>query len=248
MSLSEHDRPEFVGATLRRPRMVWTEAKNTRLKELCEQGVPYDLIAADLSIEFEESIGRESVRDRAWKLRLRRPPLSAWTPEIDAAMLQLTATGMTYHDAALTLNAKYGTAFTRNALIGRASRLGVRVPRRRPTPEEKEARRLARAARHNEKRRTARREWRRIPVPEPEITALRCAGIEPLHVSMADLEEHHCRYPHGEGLGTTYCGHPKQQYDSRFPYCTDHFNLCRASAPASERAATDVSRRIMGAM
>jgi GcrA cell cycle regulator len=226
MSLAEHDRPEFVGAALRRKRMVWTEAKDARLKELCAQGVPYDLMATDLSIEFEESIGRESVKDRVWKLRLRRTPLSPWTPEIDADMLKLTSTGTTYHEAALILNAKYGTAFTRNSLIGRASRLGGFTPRPKLTPEEREARRLAREARHNAKRRQARQAHgvkpRRVtPKPEREITVLRCAGIEPLNISLFDLTSKTCRWPYGEGP-YTFCGHHPSEGS---PYCAPHFHL-----------------------
>lgn len=225
MSLAEHDRPEFVGAALRRKRMVWTEAKDARLKELCEQGVPYDLMATDLSIEFEESIGRESVKDRAWKLRLRRTERSAWTPEIDADMLKLTQTGTTYNDAATILNAKYGTQFTRNSLIGRASRLGGYKPRVKPSPEEREARKLAREARRNAERRKARQAQgvkpRRVtPRPEREITVLRCAEIEPLHISLFDLNKNTCRWPYGEGP-YTFCGRPSDGST----YCAPHFHL-----------------------
>ncbi len=226
MSLAEHDRPEFVGAALRRKRMVWTEAKDARLRELCEQGVAYDLMATDLSIGFEESIGRESVKDRVWKLRLRRTPRSAWTPEIDADMLHLAATGTSYSEAALVLNAKYGTAFTRNALIGRASRLGVFTPRPKRTPEEREARRRASEARHNQKRRKERQALgakpRRVtPRPEREITVLRRAGIDPLHISLFDLTSKTCRWPYGEGP-YTFCGHHPSEGSQ---YCAPHFHL-----------------------
>lgn len=245
MSLAENDRPEFVGAALRRKRMVWTDAKNARLRELCEHGVAHDLIAANLSFEFEETISRESVKDRVYNLQLRRPPVSPWTPEIDADLLKLTGEGTTYSEAAPILNAKYGTSFTRNALIGRASRLGGYIARRKTlSPEEVEARKLARDRRRNEKRKKERQALgctprRSIPRPEREITVLRCAEIEPLYISLLDLNNKTCRWPYGEGLHTTYCGHTK----FAGPYCAPHYFLSLGPGTSSEQAAHKVSER-----
>lgn len=217
--------PEFVGAALRRKRLVWTEAKDARLRELVGQGVAYDLIATDMSIEFDESIGRESIKNRCWNLRIRKT-VSAWSPEIDADLSNLIGAGISYSQAATILNAKFGTSFTRNALIGRASRLGGYVARRpKPSPEERAARKLAAERRRNEKRRQTRRAFgctprRAIPRPEREITVLRCAAIEPHHVSIIEVTG--CRWPYGDNP-FTFCNHPKDE--SHPSYCTAHFNL-----------------------
>lgn len=35
----------------------------------------------------------------------------------------------------------------------------------------------------------------------------RTADVTPLHIGFADLEDHHCREPYGDGPNYTYCGH-----------------------------------------
>jgi GcrA cell cycle regulator len=77
----------------------------------------------------------------------------------------------------------------------------------------------------------------------PELAKLRCAGIEPRHLSLLDLEPSDCRYPYGDGP-ITFCGHAKQDGSS---YCSSHFHLTRGTGTSSERAATQVSKRMESA-
>lgn len=225
MSLAEQNHPEYVGIALRRPRVVWNADRDARIKELFERGTEYEVIAAEISAEFGEEIGRKSVRDRCFKIGLFRVT-SAWTPEIDADLLQMVKEGISYREAVPVLNARYGTSFSRCALIGRARRLGGFEPRPRLTPEQREARRITREARRNKKRRDERRQAGYVPRlrivrPAREDTVLRCAEIQPLHVSLLDLERHQCRWPYGDGP-YSFCGH---QVGKDTPYCMPHYHL-----------------------
>lgn len=75
------------------------------------------------------------------------------------------------------------------------------------------------------------------PPREPiEVTALRCAEIVPLNISLIDLEPWHCRYP-VDSDPLTYCGHVKLEGVS---YCEPHFRLCTGPGTYGERAAGTV--------
>lgn len=49
-----------------------------------------------------------------------------WRPEINQALIRLARTDASFGVITIQLNAVFGTSFTRNAVIGRAHRLGVR--------------------------------------------------------------------------------------------------------------------------
>jgi GcrA cell cycle regulator len=48
-----------------------------------------------------------------------------WTPEHSSALQEYLAKGMSYSEAAKAINAKFNTAYTRLAALGRARRLGL---------------------------------------------------------------------------------------------------------------------------
>ena len=50
---------------------------------------------------------------------------SPWTPALDAALRDLRQSCLGSNAIAAQLNARFGTTFTRNAVIGRASRIGA---------------------------------------------------------------------------------------------------------------------------
>ncbi|MGH9806442.1 MAG: GcrA family cell cycle regulator, partial [Terriglobia bacterium] len=54
----------------------------------------------------------------------------SWTPEHSEALREYVATGLSFSRAADALNAKFGTAYTRNAVLGRAKRMKLVVPAR----------------------------------------------------------------------------------------------------------------------
>jgi GcrA cell cycle regulator len=139
----------------------------------------------------------------------------AWSEEQSQFLRDLIGNGASFAVAAAEINARFNTNFTRNAAIGRAQRIGLCSVRPRVTAKrEKPARRrpLKTAAGP-----------RIVPVrPVRETIEVRCAEVEPLRLSLADLQPHNCRYPYGD-RAITFCGHAKSEGSS---YCLPHKFLC----------------------
>ena len=148
------------------------------------------------------------------------------------ALREYLAKGMSYSEIADAINAKFGTAYSRSAAIGRARRMGLAGPDRPP----RQPRAGAEAGAEQPK---ASRLASRVSVMFPnscgryrpsnavERPKLRCVEIVPRHLSLVDLEPGDCRYPYGgdeEGEAITFCGHPQQEGSS---YCAPHFHLTR---------------------
>jgi GcrA cell cycle regulator len=163
---------------------------------------------------------------------------SNWAPAHSKALREYYARGMSHSAIARAINAEFKTSYTRNAVLGRATRMGLAVvdqPRDgTKSPSITETPRLQRV-----RERANPRPWRLPPVFEAtEATPLRCADVVPRHLSLVDLERGDCRYPYGggdaDGEAITFCGHPRRRGSS---YCAAHFDLSRGPGTASERAA-----------
>jgi GcrA cell cycle regulator len=167
-----------------------------------------------------------------------------WAPEHCEALREHLAKGMSYSEIAAAINAKFNTAYSRNATIGRAKRMGL-AGFERPRGWSK----LSPKAQQPNLRRLRQRRlpelWWPIPTFERTETAkLRCVEVEPRHLPLVDLEPTDCRYPYGgdeEGEAITFCGHPRREGSS---YCAPHFDLTRGPGTASERAAGTVSLKL----
>jgi GcrA cell cycle regulator len=175
-----------------------------------------------------------------------------WAPEHCDVLRECLAKGMSYSKAADAINAKFGTAYTRNAAIGRGKRIGLAGP-----DKPKESNRVPRAAgaarlKNLRVRRAAETKKPKPVQPRPvyepaEPVKLRCVGITPRLLCLVDLEAGDCRYPYGgdkDGEAITFCGHPRRAGSS---YCTPHFHLTRGPGTASERAAGPVVLRLVEA-
>lgn len=148
--------------------------------------------------------------------------LSNWAPEHSDALREFIAQGLSYAAAAQAINSRFNTAYSRNAALGRARRLGLGPDGRQLPSIAGRDRAVARAG-----------EPKAFPLPWPvpvfkeaKPVKLRCVEIEPRHLSLIELEREHCRYPYGgdeEGEAITFCGHPRRAGSS---YCTPHFQLC----------------------
>jgi GcrA cell cycle regulator len=170
-----------------------------------------------------------------------------WAPEHTAALREYVARGMSFSEIADAINIKFKTAYSRNAAIGRAKRLGLAGPARQQTPPR--ARPLLERLRKSRPAETRRAEfhWPKPVVERIEPTRLRCVEVEPRHLSLIDLERGDCRYPYGgdsEGEAITFCGHPRRPGSS---YCTPHFHLSRNSDLPPEQVASTASVRIVEA-
>jgi GcrA cell cycle regulator len=170
-----------------------------------------------------------------------------WAPEHSDALREYVARGMSFSEIADAINTKFKTAYSRNAAIGRAKRLGLggpagpqRSPRVRPRLER------LREVRPAESRRSE-LHWPKPALEKTEPIKLRCVEVEPRHLSLIELERGDCRYPYGgdsEGEAITFCGHPRRPGSS---YCTPHFHLSRNPDLPPERAVGTASVRVVEA-
>lgn len=149
-----------------------------------------------------------------------------WPSEHTDALRDHFLKGLSYAEIVREINARFGTTYTRNAVIGRAKRLGLIVPAGMTGP-------LIATALPGEARRAprGRRTLPYLNVP-PETARdpvapvkLRCVGIQPRLIPLVDLAKGDCRYPYGgdkDGEDITFCGHPRQAGSS---YCAPHTHL-----------------------
>lgn len=169
-----------------------------------------------------------------------------WPPEHCVALRECLAKGMSFAEAADAINATFGAAYSRNATIGRAKRMGLaaldRPKRRSKAPKE------AKQPRSHPDREPAAEAAPEPPAAEPpRRIKLRCIQIMPRHLAVTALQPGDCRYPYGgdaEGEPITFCGHRQHEGSS---YCIGHFNLTRGPGTASERAAIPVALRLVAA-
>jgi GcrA cell cycle regulator len=174
---------------------------------------------------------------------------TTWASEHSEALREYLAKGMSYAEIADAINARFKTAYSRNAAIGRAKRMGLAGPERSkdlPNHWLKAAPKAEQASAHKPRERLPPEFMRPMPIFErTEPVKLRCVGIVPRHLSLIELEPGDCRYPYGgdeEGEAITFCGHPRRESSS---YCTPHFHLTRGPGTISERAADTVSLRLV---
>jgi GcrA cell cycle regulator len=169
--------------------------------------------------------------------------MTDWAAEHSAALREYLAKGMPFSEIADAINAKFKTAYSRNAAIGRARRMGLAGPDRPQMPPRLDRLRELRAA----KSRTVDFHWPMPVFEKAEPVKLRCVEIEPRHLSLIELERGDCRYPYGgdsEGDAITFCGHPRRRGSS---YCAPHFQLSRNPDLPSEQAASTASLRVVEA-
>jgi GcrA cell cycle regulator len=173
---------------------------------------------------------------------------TSWAPEHSAALRKHLGRGLTFSEVVEAINATFKTAYSRNAAIGRARRMGLAGPDRPKVSLSAQPPGLdgvfeVRSARSV----LSELHWPRPAFEQPERPKLRCVEIEPRHLSLTELERGDCRYPYGgdeEGEAITFCGHPKRPGSS---YCTPHFHLSRNPEVPSERTASAVSLRVVEA-
>jgi GcrA cell cycle regulator len=174
---------------------------------------------------------------------------STWEEAHSIALRELVEKGVAFSEIARALNQRFGTAYSRNAAIGRARRMGLATPEReRPgsilkAPKKPDARRIR-----------ERRAHKLAPVaPRPNTIEraaalqLRCVAITPRHLALVDLEANDCRYPYGgdaEGEPITFCGHPRLEASS---YCPSHFHLTSAPELLEKRTPAKTPLRLVEA-
>lgn len=105
---------------------------------------------------------------------------------------------------------------TRNAVIGKAHRLGLESRAAPPPPPKKSPRPRV--------RNRVRKPWKPKPTA-PEVTDMQLQQITEVPerlVSFDDLKHRECKFPHGDGP-YTFCGRPQWVGSV---YCAHHHHVC----------------------
>ena len=174
-----------------------------------------------------------------------------WAPEHCRALQDYLALGMSFAEIAREINARFGTAYSRNAAISRSKRMKLTAPKRPAKPPQLRLRIKAETAPKSGEI-PSQRPVRPAAAPTPPVTRaepvkLRCVGISPRLVSLIELEPSACRYLYGgdkDEEPITFCGHPQLPGSS---YCAPHFHLTRGPGTEAERAVAPVVLRLVQA-
>ncbi|BAM88363.1 conserved hypothetical protein [Bradyrhizobium oligotrophicum S58] len=172
-----------------------------------------------------------------------------WPEHHSQILRELHAKGLSYAEIARALNAQFGTAYTRNATLGRGKRLGLAASAA-PKAARFEPRPMSAVAGTGRRRRESGAGQAAMP-PPPKPAApvrLRSVGISPRLLPLDRLEANDCRYPYGgdrDDDPITFCGHPRQPGSC---YCTPHFHLTRnPPEAAADRPAGPLTLRLVAA-
>ncbi len=151
----------------------------------------------------------------------------AWTAGMDERMLELKGAGYSANETAVRLNIELGLSLSRNAVIGRLSRI-------RATPEQR--RQWVLAGQHRRLRKPPANP-RRAPRPPrlprlprmttriaPVFIAERPQSADWRGIEIWQLTETTCRFPSPESP-FTYCGDPSAEVNEGRPYCEYHMRL-----------------------
>jgi GcrA cell cycle regulator len=120
---------------------------------------------------------------------------------------------------------------TRNAIIGKVFRLGLRgtrKPNTHPDPEQRNKQRWA-------DKPASKPQWKPKPTEPPAIMTddIDMQEFQDfLGVELFDLTPKQCRYPHGDAAPYTFCGQPIREGSS---YCEHHHRLAYHPAMPGRR-------------
>jgi len=173
-----------------------------------------------------------------------------WPASHCEALKEYVSRGLSYADAADAVNARFGTAYSRSAALGRARRMRLAEPEPPKSPPllgEAQLRRLRERQTADDFRPLE--FFRRPPTfGRIERAPLRCIEVEPRHLPLLELERRDCRFPYGgdkDGQAITFCGHPRRKGSS---YCTPHFHLSRSPDAAEGRTLSAAPLRLVDAV
>jgi GcrA cell cycle regulator len=173
---------------------------------------------------------------------------SNWALEHSDALRDYFLKGMSFAEIGREINRRFGTSYTRSAVIGRAKRMELAAPERVPSPPIVPS--LPNGPRPLPQHRSNPLGGSQVPksaLKQAEPVTLRCVGIRPRLIPLLDLAPGDCRYPYGgdrEGEEITFCGHPRRLGSS---YCTPHFHLTFGPGSASGRPAGPIVLRLVSA-
>lgn len=154
-----------------------------------------------------------------------------WPDEHTLYLREIHPLHLSNSQMASLINKKFGTFYTRNAVIGKCSRLGL-PSRPKPKPSIYPRREVA--------PRERKRVWQQKPGPQP-------VEIEPEFICdpipLLELKEQSCRWPiSGEARSIMFCGADKLEPLS---YCARHCRIAFDLTPLRSRANYELNGRRM---
>jgi len=197
----------------------WLQPHAEALKEGFARGDSFECIAVDLNAKFGTSYTRNACIGRANRMGLVRDAATLHSARVSAAVKR-------EEQKKLAHNPDYVPPIPRPCALP-APRI-----KREAIPTGSQASRTIHAIKLK---------FRPVPPTEIDATPLRCAEVQPLHLSLLDLKHDSCRWPYGgfpSNAPITFCGH---WCAKGFSYCLDHDRLSRGVGTTSERAAHRVS-------
>ncbi len=153
-----------------------------------------------------------------------------WPLEHEEALKTCFAEGMSSSAIAAELNWRFHSQYTRNAVIGRRIRMGIkcadpkassRRPRGAAEPKPWD---MAGVSKRQYRRRLAKVRQAGQPEPRPEPYVVRSDPVVTRNLTFAALEVDDCKYPSGDH-DFRFCGHmraPTDAWGRRPPYCAHH--------------------------
>lgn len=146
-----------------------------------------------------------------------------WNEDRIAALRALHESGASFSAIAAALG-----GVSRSAVIGKARRLGL--------PGRGKAVRRPEAPAPRPRGRPRKAVQRPVVIGgRSDAPAGMSGASDSLDIAFLELEPHHCRWPRGNDLPFTFCGHPR---DGRSPYCPAHTKAAWLPVPPVTDTAT----------
>lgn len=169
-----------------------------------------------------------------------------WPSSHCDALKEFLKEGMSYREATNAVNARFGTVYSRSAVLGRALRMRLAHAGESKSELKAGSTPIPAIAARTADVIGLLMLWRSRPAfLKPDRVRLRCVEVVPRHLELADLEVGDCRYPYGgdeDGEAITFCGNPCRNGSS---YCAPHFHLTRNPDFPAERSQTGARPRVI---
>lgn len=153
----------------------------------------------------------------------------SWPPEAVDRLQEYWRRGLSASQCARAINEEFRIHLSRNAVIGKAHRLGLAKRGRNDTPQ--------RAEETHQVKKQVRAKARQIAKTRIKQKAVALESEPPANaVALIELMPHHCRWPFGDPRlpGFRFCGARRADH---LPYCIIHARLAYRPATQEERAA-----------
>lgn len=147
-----------------------------------------------------------------------------WSDHCVTMLREHHAAGIPCSESAALINKRYGTAHTRNSVIGKRHRLGLRGGSNDPTRSAP-----VRATRAEKRAPLSKSHPAKPQPPKPrfkhEPGGLRTVRTDFQHLDLLELKEGLCKWPSAGDGPFTFCGCAVFNNINALPYCAPHYAL-----------------------